>query len=135
MFSLDVKARISPIQRLVRVLEHIWTLNGLVLVFPCGNSGRFHFSSVLGKAMKIFATIVTLKTIVHCLTHSFKVCGNIFMVLSIPNHKSWGAEILRECSPPTMCHMSRVICHMSGVRCQVSFFIYIFLNFCLSVSG
>ena len=48
------------------------------------------------------------------------VCGNIFKVLSIPNHKSWGAEILRECSPPTMCHMSRVICHVSGVTCQVS---------------
>ena len=48
------------------------------------------------------------------------VCGNIFKVLSIPNHKSWGAELLRECSPPTMCHMSRVICHVSCVRCQVS---------------
>ena len=50
----------------------------------------------------------------------FMVCGNIFKVLSIPNHKSWGAEILRECSPPTMCHMSRVICQVSGVSCQVS---------------
>ena len=48
------------------------------------------------------------------------VCGNLFKDLSIPNHKSWGAEILRECSPPTMCHMSRVICHVSGVTCQVS---------------
>ena len=48
------------------------------------------------------------------------VCGNIFVVLSIPNHKSWGAELLRECSLPTMFHMSRVICHLSGVICQVS---------------
>ena len=40
------------------------------------------------------------------------VCGNIFKVLSIPNHKSWKAEILRECSPPTMCHMSRVTCRI-----------------------
>ena len=31
-----------------------------------------------------------------------------------------GAEILREFSPPTACHMSHVTCHMSGVRCQVS---------------
>ena len=27
--------------------------------------------------------------------------------------KSWGAEIWRECSPPTMFHMSHVTCHMS----------------------
>ena len=61
------------------------------------------------------------------------VCGNIFKVLSIPNHKSWGAEMLRKCSPPTMCQMSRVIYHVSGVRCQVSGvrcdFFFIFINF------
>ena len=45
---------------------------------------------------------------------------NIFNVLLIPNHKSWGAEILRECSPPTMCHMSHDTCHVSHVRCHVS---------------
>ena len=65
------------------------------------------------------------------------VFGNIFKVLSIPNHKSWGVEILRECSAPTMCHMSHIICHMSGVRCQVSpvmchfcssFFSFLFLT-------
>ena len=28
--------------------------------------------------------------------------------------------MLRECSPPTTCHMSGVICHESGVTCQVS---------------
>ena len=38
------------------------------------------------------------------------VCENIFKILSIPNHKSWEADILRECSPPTMCHMSHVKC-------------------------
>ena len=30
---------------------------------------------------------------------------------------SWGTEILRECSPPTMCHMSHITCHMSRVTC------------------
>ena len=34
--------------------------------------------------------------------------------------KSWGAEILKECSPPTICHMSRVICHVLHVMCHVS---------------
>ena len=33
---------------------------------------------------------------------------------------NWEAEILRESSPPTMCHMSRVTCHVSRVMCQVS---------------
>ena len=28
--------------------------------------------------------------------------------------------MLKECSPPTMCHMSHVTFHMSHVRCQVS---------------
>ena len=32
----------------------------------------------------------------------------IFNTLSFPNCKSWGAEILRERSPPTISHMSRV---------------------------
>ena len=32
----------------------------------------------------------------------------IFRKLSIPNRKSWGADILREYSRPTICHMSRV---------------------------
>ena len=61
------------------------------------------------------------------------VCGNIFKVLSIPNHKSWGAEILKECSPPTMCHMlcvkfhaSHVTCQVSGVTCHVSSVIFSF---------
>ena len=39
-------------------------------------------------------------------------------ILSIRNRKSWGAEILRECSEcsecsrPTLCHMSRVTCNV-----------------------
>ena len=37
-----------------------------------------------------------------------------------PNHKSYGAEILRECSPPTLFHMSGVRCHMSSVTCHMS---------------
>ena len=40
--------------------------------------------------------------------------------MSIINHESWGAEILRECSPPTMCHVSCVTCQVSGVTCHVS---------------
>ena len=44
----------------------------------------------------------------------------IFRTLLIPNHKCWGSEILKECSPPPMCHMSCVTCHMSHVRCHMS---------------
>ena len=33
--------------------------------------------------------------------------------IPFPNRKSWGAEILGECSPPTMFPMSHVACHMS----------------------
>ena len=41
----------------------------------------------------------------------------IFKTMLIPNHKSWRAEILRECSPP---HYVR--CQVSGVRCHMLFF-------------
>ena len=34
------------------------------------------------------------------------------------NHKSYRAEISRECSPRTMWHMSCVMCNMSCVTCQ-----------------
>ena len=40
-----------------------------------------------------------------------------FSSQSSRHHKS---QILRECSPLTMCHMSQVTCHISGVMCQVS---------------
>ena len=47
----------------------------------------------------------------------------IFKTLSIPSRKSWGPEILRECStqPCATCHVSHVKCQMWGVRCQVFF--------------
>ena len=38
----------------------------------------------------------------------------------MPNRKSCGAEILRVCSPPTMCNMSCVMFQVSHVMCQVS---------------
>ena len=56
------------------------------------------------------------------------ICQNIFKVLSIQNHKSWGAELLRESSPPTMGHMSRVTCHVSLVPCQVEFLFVLFFG-------
>ena len=34
---------------------------------------------------------------------------------------------MRECSPPTMCHMLRVTCQVSGVTCHVSQF-YLFFG-------
>ena len=46
-----------------------------------------------------------------------------------------GAEILRDCSPPTTCHMSRVMCpvshvmcHVLHVLCHVSFFLFFFFR-------
>ena len=35
----------------------------------------------------------------------------LYTSVSIPRRKSWEADILRECSSPTMCHMSHVMCH------------------------
>ena len=37
-----------------------------------------------------------------------------------PNCESKRADILREYSPTTKCHMSCVICHVSCIKCHVS---------------
>ena len=53
-----------------------------------------------------------------------------------------GAEILRECSPPQMCHVSRVMCHVScvtchvlRVTCHVSIFLIFFLDKVVNLIG
>ena len=48
----------------------------------------------------------------------------IFKTLFFPNRKSWGAEILRECSPPpcVTCHVSHVTWHVSHDMCHMSHF-------------
>ena len=48
---------------------------------------------------------------------------NHLIVGKVQVQKSYGTTmlaILRECSPPTMCPMSRVTRHMSHVTCHVS---------------
>ena len=56
----------------------------------------------------------------YSLIDSVMVCGNIFKALLIPNRKSQRAEILRECSSHTLCHVSRIMCHVSHVTCHMS---------------
>ena len=51
----------------------------------------------------------------------------IFKIPSIPNHKSQRPNILRECSPSTMCCMSGVMYRMSGAACN-NFLITKFLS-------
>ena len=45
---------------------------------------------------------------------------------SVGNHKSYGADILKEGSlpPPVTCHLSHVMCpsHVSHVKCLKDFF-------------
>ena len=51
----------------------------------------------------------------------------LFKTVLIPNRKSCRAEILRQWSPPTMCHVSHVNCHVSDVTCRI--FLLLFLSF------
>ena len=62
-------------------------------------SNKFNRPGVAGAVLQSPPWLINL--LIHSLTHSVMVCGNIFKVLSIQNYKSWGAEILRECSRPT----------------------------------
>ena len=52
---------------------------------------------------------------------------SIFITTSLPNIKSWRAEILRECLPPPTHHLSCGICHVSCTTCHVSLFFFFFL--------
>ena len=55
----------------------------------------------------------------HSIIHG-TFSSNIFHTLPIPNRKSQGADILREFSSHSMCHVSCVMCHMSHVPCHLS---------------
>ena len=62
--------------------------------------------SLIGKLINQFSQLVILL---------FKYLQNTF----IPKpYELEGLEMLRECSPPSMCHMSHVMCHMSCVTCN-----------------
>ena len=65
---------------------------------------------------------------VYSLIHYIILLFWMFKTLSIPNCMSWGAEMLRECSPPTISGVkSQVSCvtyQVSGVRCNFFFFFY-----------
>ena len=64
-------------------------------------------------------TFVT-HSFINSLTDKVILSFRNFKTLYIPNSKSSGAKTLKECSLPTICHMSCVTCHVSGVTCQVS---------------
>ena len=57
----------------------------------------------------------SLLSLIHSLIYWVILLLRIFQTLSIPNHRSQGGEILRECSAPTMWHISHVTCYMSNV--------------------
>ena len=76
-----------------------------------------------GVARAVLKTPASLNNwLIHWVGHPFvqNLQESWINTLSIPNRKNWGAEILRECLPPTMCHMSHVPCQVSCVRCHVS---------------
>ena len=63
--------------------------------------------------------------VIHSFINSVLLLLRIFKTLSIPNRKSWEAEIQREWSTPTMCHIVCVTYHMSCVTCKI-FFLLLF---------
>ena len=76
------------------------------------------------------AALGTPLLLINSLTQSVIICKNIFKTLPLPNHESYGVEVLNELSPPNMCHMSHVTYHVSCVTCYVchrSLFVHIFL--------
>ena len=63
-------------------------------------------------------TFVIHSFIIYLSESSFvKISGTHF---HSKNRESWGAEILREGSHPSNCHMSCVTCHLSHETCHIS---------------
>ena len=83
----------------------------------------FHFFCMFNRLCVAGALLQTLFSLIHSFIHWVIFLFKIFKILSIPSHKNWGVEILREYSPPTICHMS-----CSGVTCHVS---HVGIYFCL----
>ena len=81
-------------------------------------------SFVLNRAGVAGAVLQTPLSLIYSLIHWVILAFRIFKTLSISNCKGWEAEILRECSPPTMCHMSRVKCHVSAHMDKRQFFLH-----------
>ena len=61
---------------------------------------------------------------------------------SLQHRKSWGDDILRECSLLTMCHVSHVTFHVSPgkyhvshVKCTIFFFFFLFLDKVVKLIG
>ena len=65
------------------------------------------------------AVLQTSLSLINWLTDWLVIFLQIFRSSSIQNRKSKGAEILREGSSATTCHMSHVKCYMSCGTCQV----------------
>ena len=60
---------------------------------------------------------------IHSVSPSVILFLQIFKTSLLSNLKSYEADILRDCSPPTTCHMS-CMCQMSHVMGHMSHFIF-----------
>ena len=60
-----------------------------------------------------------INSLTHLLTHPFP--PNLQDTFP-PTPYELGTLMLRECSPPSICHMSCVTCHVSRVKCHLSHF-------------
>ena len=76
------------------------------------------------------------KQLCHSLINQVILSLRVFKTISLQNLKSLGAQILREYSSPTLCHMSGVRCqvsgvtsHVSSVTCQVSHVTFLFVKY------
>ena len=85
--------------------------NGVLNQYCC-KTFSFCFFDIIYFQKQIYSLVLqTTSLLIHSLK-SVIISFRIFKTLSIPNPKRWEGEIWRECSPPTMCHMSSLTCHV-----------------------
>ena len=73
--------------------------------------------------LRVAGTVIqTPSLLIYWLSNWVTIFLHLFKRLLLPNRKCWGAEILKECSTPTSCHISHVMCHTKSIRpnCLIS---------------
>ena len=96
----------------------------MVLAHPSVHVGFIQLHALTGVWPMVFNRPGVVGAVLHIalsFIHSFSQLVSLFLqIFKISNSKSKGAESLRECSPPTTCHMSYVMCHVSHIMCHIS---------------
>ena len=117
IFYIYNKQKVQPAKRVYFLLPQRF------LVFTFGN--KLSWYPFLSNPVEPGLLLQKPPLLIPQVTQSVILCETIFNKPSFPSRKSYGADILRESSPPShlshvrfTCQVSHVPCHKSHVKCN-----------------